>query len=285
MALLAALSFGVSTPLTRLAFEAGIPILETIAIRTVFLTVFFAIILIATGQVSFPPRDAIGTFILQLISTALISFGYITSVQFISIGQAVIIFFTFPVVILLISPMIEGHRVSLRRIIISLLAFVGLIIAIGPQFGQVNLFGIALASLSVIGGTLQYFTGRSLRDHMQPMAIIYWVNLFIVPMSFAAAVWVRAAEPVIFTTSIGWVNWLILLSVSLTYVAGYFFLMSALSFAPASIVAPYSNTEPLVAILAAFVLIGQTMQVNQYIGGALVLAALMLGTLTGRKPA
>lgn len=58
--------------------------------------------------------------------------------------------------------------------------------------------------------------------------------------------------------------------------------MLSLRFAPASTVAPFFNLEPVVATLVAVILLGERLQINQYVGGGLILAALLLSSLIGR---
>jgi drug/metabolite transporter (DMT)-like permease len=72
-------------------------------------------------------------------------------------------------------------------------------------------------------------------------------------------------------------------AVCLVYVGGYFFHMSALKFAPASVVAPYFNWEPILTTIISGLLLGETLKPNQYGGGALVLAALVLAGFVESK--
>ena len=53
--------------------------------------------------------------------------------------------------------------------------------------------------------------------------------------------------------------------------------------APASVVAPYFNLEPVVTTLIAALALGERLTLNQYVGGALVLAALAAASLPERR--
>jgi drug/metabolite transporter (DMT)-like permease len=48
-------------------------------------------------------------------------------------------------------------------------------------------------------------------------------------------------------------------------------------------VAPVFNLEPVVATAVAAIALGERLQMNQYAGGGLVLAALVASTLLGRR--
>jgi drug/metabolite transporter (DMT)-like permease len=59
--------------------------------------------------------------------------------------------------------------------------------------------------------------------------------------------------------------------------------MSSLRFAPASTVAPYYNLEPIVTTAWAGLLFGERLSLNQYAGGGIVLAALVVSSLMGKR--
>ena len=66
------------------------------------------------------------------------------------------------------------------------------------------------------------------------------------------------------------------------YVVAYMMQMLSLRFAPASSVAPSSTLEPVVTTAIAAVILGERLQINQYAGGGLVLAALVASSIIGR---
>jgi len=151
-ALTAASIYGLIPNLARLGFENGVPGVEATLVRTTVIAVVLSGIVIFSGQSFRLPRGAWPSFVLQSIATAIVSVSYLWSVEYIPVGLAVIIFFTFPVIILLAAPMVEGHRPGLVRILIACLAFAGLAIAIGASFDTIHLGGLALAASSATGG-------------------------------------------------------------------------------------------------------------------------------------
>ena len=108
-ALAAASIYGLVPNFVRGAFENGIPPVEATLFRTSVIAIVFALIAAAQGESFKIPRAAWPAFAGQAFATLVISVAYLASVQFIPIGLAVIIFFTFPVLIMLASPIVEGH--------------------------------------------------------------------------------------------------------------------------------------------------------------------------------
>ncbi len=74
-----------------------------------------------------------------------------------------------------------------------------------------------------------------------------------------------------------------LFGVAAVYVAAYMLQMSSLRFAPASTVAPFYNLEPIVTTICAGLLFGERLTFNQYAGGGIVLAALVVSSLLGSR--
>jgi drug/metabolite transporter (DMT)-like permease len=226
-------------------------------------------------------RAAWPSFLGQALATFTVSASYLASIQFIPVGLAVIIFFAFPVIVVVVSPLVEGRALSLPRMAVAVLAFIGLAIAVGPGFDALDIRGVLLAEAAAIGCALQFFTGRALGHHLQPAAFGSLVHLAIWPM--VALVALYSGEGHLQIMNSNGLAYLFVAGVCLAYLGGYFLHMSSLKAAPASVVAPYFNLEPIVTTVISTILLAETLKPNQYGGGAIVLAALLLAGLLGKR--
>ena len=257
-ALSAAGIYGLVPNFVRGAYENGIPPVEATFFRTSVIAVIFALVAVAQGESLRIPRGALGAFAGQAVATLLISVAYLASVQFIPIGLAVIIFFTFPVLIMLAAPAVEGKFPGFARIAIALLAFAGLVVAIGPSFGELDIRGIGLATAASLGGVAQFFTGRSISRYLTPAVFGSLVHLVIWPATLAVALYVGQGTLQMMPGGQGTAAGLYFLSgVAAVYVVAYMLQMSSLRFAPASAVAPFYNLEPIVTTACAGLLFGE----------------------------
>lgn len=275
--------YGLVPNFVRGAIGNGIPAIESTLFRTFMIAIVFSIIAVARGERLTVPKGAMPSFIGQSIATFFVSVAYLGSVQFIPVGLAVIIFYLFPVLIMVLAPLVEGRNPGLLRILIAVLAFMGLAIAVGPSFDTLDIRGILLAAAAAAGATLQFFSGRSISQFMTPAAFGSMVHLVILPPVLAIALYAGSGTLLFLpggsATSYGL---LFMAGVALIYIIAYMWHMLSLRFAPASTVAPYFNLEPVVATLAAAVMLGERLQSNQYAGGGLVLAALVASSLLGK---
>ena len=283
-ALAAASIYGLVPNFVRGAFENGIPPVEATLFRTSVIAIVFAIVAAAQGESFRIPRAAWPAFAGQAVATLVISVAYLASVQFIPIGLAVIIFFTFPVLIMLASPLVEGHFPGLWRIVIAVLAITGLVVAIGPGFGDLDIRGIGLATVAALGGVVQFFTGRSISRYLRPAVFGSLVHIVIWPATLLVALYVGEGTLQMMPGGAGTATGLyFLIGVAAVYVVAYMLQMSSLRFAPASAVAPFYNLEPIVTTVCAGLLFGERLTFNQYAGGGIVLAALVVSSLLGSR--
>jgi drug/metabolite transporter (DMT)-like permease len=282
-ALGAASLYGMVPNLARAAFVNGVPAIESTLFRTFIISIAFAIIAVMYNERLTVPKAAVPSFMGQAIATFLVSSAYLASIQFIPVGLTVIIFFLFPVLIMLLAPVVEGRSPGLFRIAVAMVAFCGLAVAIGPSFEALDIKGILLAAVAAAGATLQFFSGRSISRYMPPAAFGSLVHMIILPPILVIALIAGSGSLLILpggsATGLGL---LFMCGVAAVYVIAYMVHMLSLRFASASTVAPFFNLEPVVTTAIAATVLGERLEINQYIGGGLVLAALLASALPGK---
>lgn len=282
-ALGAASLYGLVPNFARAAFVNGVPGIESTLFRTFVISIVFAVIAIVQNERLTIPKGAMPSFAGQALATFLVSASYLASVQFIPVGLSVIIFFLFPVLIMLLAPVVEGRSPGLFRLAVALVAFCGLAIAIGPSFEDLDIRGIVLAAIASAGATLQFFSGRSISRYMPPAAFGSLVHLVIlVPILLIALATGSGSLQMLPGGSATGLGLVFMCGVAAVYVIAYMVHMLSLRFAPASTVAPFFNLEPVVTTAIAAAILDERLQLNQYAGGGLVLAALGASAFLGR---
>lgn len=278
----AAIFYALVPNLARYGVLAGVPALEAVAARTLIVAVVLALASLATGGSRAIPRAAWPALAGQTVATFAVSAAYIGSLQFISVGLAVLIFFTFPVIVVLLSPFVEGRRLSPLEGALAITAFAGLALALAPSIGDVSGPGVLLAGIAALGCALQFYTGRALSRYMHPLAFGSLVHVLILPPVLALALGNNGRlellqpglPPLVMATSI---------ALGLAYCAGYFCQMSAVRSAPASVVIPYFNLEPVMTTLIAFLFLREKLAPLHLAGAALVIGSLFAMTFLRRR--
>ncbi len=283
-ALLAGCIYGTVPVSTRYGIVEGMAAIELISFRTLIVALVLIAIAVMNSERFAIPKALLPAFALQCAATLGVSVTYLMSLQFIPVGLAVIVFFTFPAIIAIAAPLWEGQKPNTFKTVMSLAAFVGLLIAVGPEFGGANVTGIGLAAIAAVSCALQFISGRSLGEVMKPAAFGGLTHLVITPFVIGTAVWLghspfgflwpESGSPSAFLT---------MAAVALGYLGGYFFAMTSLTYSRPSAVAPYFNIEPVVTTVLALVILGERLNMNQYVGGAIVLAAIILASTLGER--
>jgi drug/metabolite transporter (DMT)-like permease len=284
LALIAASLYGLIPSFARAAYNNGIPAVEITLFRTSVVVIALGGYALLRGERLAVPRAALGSFLLQVLATAMISIGYIASLQFIPVGLAVIIFFTSPIMILVAAPIVEGTRPSLLRFVTGLCGFTGLVIALGFSLDGLDWRGVSLAALGAVGYALQFFSGRSLTRHLTPSVMAGLVHLAVWPVVLGTVLWQNGgAIRLLDQRGIAVAGYAFLVGVTLCYMLAYMIHMLALRYAPASTIAPIFNVEPIVTTGAAALILGERLSLHQYVGGSIVFGALVGAALIARR--
>lgn len=285
LALAAASVYGAVPNFARLAFLNGVPALETVFYRTSVVAVVLAVVAVVRGESFRLTRAALPGFLYQSLATLMVSACYLASVQFLPVTLSVIIFYLFPVLIILAAPLAEGRSPGWARLGVALLGFAGLVVAVGPAFEHVSVIGLVLAFLGAVGCMMQFFSGRMLSRHLTPAAFGSLVHIAIWPVMLGLALAFGNSTLTLADglSPLGPQAFMAVGLVAIAYLGGYFFHMSSVRAAPSSVVAPYFNLEPIVSTGLAVFVLGEAMTSNQWTGGAMVFAALVISGFLPEK--
>ena len=276
LVLLSTIGYGLNPPFARYAFENGVPVLTSSLARSLALLAFTAILVtVMRSGFSVPAHLRKFVFLMGLCSAAM-TLGYFSAVAFIPVPIATIIFFTFPIVILLVSPLIEGNRIAPKRLAMVFIAFGGLLLVIGPRFDSLDWRGLVLAGIAMLGVASSFFIGRKISE-VSPNTIGFWTHIIGVPIIAVVIVIFGGSEA--FSTLLdpfvsNSAAVFSVVAMSLLYVLAFQSMLSCLRHAPASAVAPFFYAEPVISIASSWVLLGQVLKPIQIVGFVILLIAL-----------
>jgi len=278
LALGGASAYGVNIVFARMAADAGISGVSVVFYRVLLMLAAVALVVIVTRRsLIVPKEERLAVLMLGLASTS-VGVAYISSIAFIPVTVAVVIFYTYPILIVLLSPMIDegGRRPEL--LVIAFVAFVGVALVVGPAFGELDWRGIALAAVASVAGTLQFFAATRTR-RTDTVTKVFWINLMVVPASVAIGLAFGALAPPGALAAAP----VVMLLVVATFMIAMLLQLAALVRAPAVVIGLAFCAEPLVASLASALLLGERLGPVQIFGGALVIGAIAANVLIENK--
>ena len=273
-AVLSSLCYGINNPMAGYAMQNGVPTIFSVVSRAVFMFLI-SLILAVSGKLKFNiPAEVRSHVIVMSITTALINLCYVGSINFISVSLAAIIFFTFPIQILITTIIREKESIKNSDIIVFTVVFLGLIFVIVPDFNNINPIGVLLAGISSVSATFLYFAAGVASRKCSPIILGFWVHLGVIPVLLLFLI---LLSPAIAFNNVE--IFLPVLVLSICYVGAYYFQMLSLKFTSVVISGLFFNTEPLLTALAAAIILDERLLMSQYLGGMLIFVSLIIVSL------
>jgi drug/metabolite transporter (DMT)-like permease len=278
VALFGACSYGFNIIFAQIASQSGI-MGPTIFFYRVFLMVPIGLLILLASRTAFViERSEWKAIIGMALASSGVGLCYISSVAYIPVTVAAVIFYTFPILVVMLSPIVERRRLTPDLVVIVVMAFIGVVIVVGPSLNQLDPLGLLLAAGASLSATMQFFFGtRSPKTHTIPKAIV--MQLVMLPVAACIA---------LSTTGLPSPAVLLLapLAVALTiggYAIGFLCQLLALSRISAVVGGLAFCLEPVVATLSAHVILDEVLTPLQYCGGLLVLAAIIINVIFERR--
>lgn len=278
LALISAACFGSNIVSAQIAGQAGLsgPLL-------VFYRVFIMLVLVGAAVLllRMPWRVPLGQtrpLIAFGLTSALVGTAYLSSVAFVPVSIAAVVFYIFPVLIVLAEPLLTPARFSLDRLMVALVAFLGVALVVGPSLDGLDPRGLALALAASVLAASQFFAASACAK--TPLAPkLFWSHLLMLPVT-AAILWlVSGFLP---PQALG----LAPAAAAITtggYLLGFLLQVLALARVAPGPAALAFCAEPVFSVLIAAVVLGERMGPVQYAGTALVVGAIMANVILEQK--
>lgn len=225
-------------------------------------------------------RDLVILLLLAFLSVPINQFVFLYGIKYTTATDAALLYATTPVIVLLISRVYLNEKITLIKIIGTLMALTGVVIIVlenGFHIGLSHVKGDAFVFTGVIAWALYTTFGRKIvLKHGA-------VNTTI----FAALIGSLMFAPVGVWSSIGYRysalstgQWLEILYLGLgTSVAGYVLWYSALSKIEASKVAVFTNGQPVMTAILAYIFLGQRITLIFALGAVVTISGVLVTQL------
>lgn len=273
--LVASVGFGLAPTFANFSFAHGA---DAVGILLARFTIASILMLIARSffvrGAPWPHRRlAIQIFLLGSIGFFLGTLLYFTALKNIDSGLAVVIFYSNPVFIVLLSWWVNHHKPSRTVAVCLVCTLFGVAITAG-QVGDGNLVSVLL----VLGASLEFSIYMIISVRVMPKTDLFTgVNIVLIGAASSYALyWLFAprAEAVSFPTDItGWMNAALLgvISTACATVA----LFAGVKIIGAAATSVVMTFEPVVAIIAGHLFFGEQLSATRIVGGSFVIGAVL----------
>ncbi|MCP3471270.1 DMT family transporter [Bradyrhizobium sp. CCGUVB1N3] len=288
LAAVAAIAFSLRAIFVKLAYEDMSDPVTLLALRMIFSLPFLAAALALHRRSSAAPapltrRDALALAALGFIGYYLSSFLDMFGLQFVAAGIGRLLLFLYPTIVVIISALVLGKRISQREVVALLVTYAGVALVLSGQFDKPNpnfWLGALLVMLSAVTFSV-YLVGSgevvarlgSIRftAYATAAASVYCIAQFLLLRPLSALVLpIRVYE-------------LALAMAVFSTVMPLFMMAEALRRIGASRVAMISALGPAATVVSGYLGLDERMTWMQSIGGVLIVSGVLIVAAHVRK--
>lgn len=279
LALASGISLGGITSFAALSYQHGVIPLELIALRGVIAAIIMVGICVVMGQRIILASGGWRYAMLVGVSLAMVGFGYMGSVAFISPGLAVAILYLYPILVLVVDSVRSKQMPPPLTIIGFAIALLGIVSCVGIG-GPLNIIGIILAFIASLGMAGFLLSSAAASHNGHDSGIVVWANVLIISLAIIALAVMREDGQPLFAPPDNMIGLGAIVAASVLYALGILLSVLALRIAPAPLVALMMNIEPLTTLLAARLIVGENLSLLQYSGMFMAVLGICIGSST-----
>jgi drug/metabolite transporter (DMT)-like permease len=274
---ISALGFTANIVIINMAFKDGLDVNTANAVRYfVAIVLLFFFVKHRGKRLKLPPRQRYTALCLGVL-IFMVGFGYLGATRYLPVSMAVLIFYTAPFFVAVISRFTEKEPLTLMRVLAIVTAFVGLALVLKiHSVAALNFKGVAFAFLAAAGAA-SLVTISSLTMRRSDPQVVNLHCLAVGAALFAALLLFSGGPPGSITVP----GWLKVWASGVTLAVGYIAFFAGLRIVGPLKTSMLLNLEPISTILLAALLLGERLSSMQLLGGGLVIIGIILITITG----
>ena len=271
LAVAASSGLGLAMVVSRFAYDAGANGLALGTARAVFFVPALFLFCHLTGRALRLPRaDWLHCVGLGFL-TAMGFYGHIGAIEYIPVGLAAILFFTFPPMIGVMQAVVAREPPGLAKSAALAVAFGGLALMLGVSFDSTDPRGMALAlGAAACVGWNTFWTARRV-PHVDGVVAVF--HMGVIAFVVLVAVCLVSGSAILPATTGGWVGLAVVVGLQTLSLPLFYVALPRIGPVKAGMMA---NVQPLVSIVLAFLVFGELMTPLQLGGGAMVLGGIWL---------
>ena len=275
----AGIFFGFIGPVTKIAYNLGVGIGLAIILRYLIATILISPFIISNKPTFAMYKKQIWMLMLLTSGSILLTTGLLISVKYIDVSLAILIFSTYPIIILFVSILIDKEKIDLKIKVVFLITFSGLFLVLGPSLESLNIFGVSSAIIASVGASIIILTNQKLSNRqISSIHINAFTNLFnslffitIISLFFEINININSDA------------WIMILISAFCYAIAFFLQLLAIPKIGQSKTALFLYAEPIVAVVASIFLLKEILNLYQSLGAIIVISSLIFATYQTNK--
>ncbi|WP_035304866.1 EamA family transporter [Actinokineospora inagensis] len=290
--LIASAAFGSSGPLAKSVMQAGFEPAQVAGMRAGLAAIMLLIaVALFRPQILHIRRTNWRTTIAYgLIGVAAVQFLFFVAVARLPVGVAMLLEYMSPILVALWVRFVRHVHLPRLSWIGTGLALVGLVLVAQVWSGlRIDTIGLVAGLAAALCSAGYYLIGERGAGEQHPIGMVTWgmavgaIGLFV-----AAPPWNLPVDRLTATTAFGdhqYPVWVLLITVAaLSTAVAYTLSTASLRDLPSTVVSVLALSEPVVATLLAWLMLGEVLDPTQIVGMVVLLGGALLVQLAARAP-
>lgn len=278
----ATVCWGIAAAGIKLLFrDRGVDPLTLVTIRAdlASLTLFAGFLSFAPAQLRIGRRDLLSAAIVGVGGLAINNYLYFEAIHLTSVATALLLQYQAPILVALYAALVQRQRPSGRLLLSLGMALAGCALVVRvyePNVFRPNLLGVLAGLGTAVAFAFYILASRAALRRMGAWTLLAYAYLF------AGLTWSAALPPwKILAQGFPAEMWGAFLAVAtLGTVVPFGLFINGLKYLPPTQASIAAMLEPVVAVVAAFFLLGETLLPLQLLGGGMVLLGVILTETT-----
>lgn len=268
LALVSALSFAFLPIFIVFAYGGGVNAQTMLLIRfSTASIIMFTYIYYKHGTIKVSRRALFALFLLGVFGYTVQSRLYFSSVQYITPSMATMFLYTHPIMVGLLSFLIDKEKPTLKLFLATLISVIGLFLILGSSLGKVNIIGILLAFGSAVVYSVYIVSSNRVIKKTPALLASAYIALFSALGSFILGSFSGG-----FDFSFSPIAWIPALGIALvSTVSAMLTFFKSMEYIGPTKTTIISLTEVLFTVVLSAIILHQFLTPLQMIGGVFVL--------------
>jgi drug/metabolite transporter (DMT)-like permease len=243
---------------------ADVPVLQIVWARYAFALVPLVPFLVF----HMGPREVARHFgaleLLRGVALVAVTGFYFSAIQLMPLADALALLFLYPLIATGLAAIFLGERVRRLVLVLSVVAFAGVLLVVRPGFGAFN-SGAVLAALAAVSVATNMVVNRGLAGRTPAFAGMVYATLigFVISSAAVPFVWVWPSPTA----------WALLAALGVLSSLVTWLIYSAFGYGPAGVIAPFGYSEIIAAAILGLVVFGEFPDALAVAGIALIVAS------------
>lgn len=271
-AIIGAIGFSFSIVLARMSYDYGTDPQSVLLVRFILLGLIMAGWNVISGiSMRVTPRLLLANLAVSAIYFIGIG-SYLTSVTYLPVSLAVLLFYTYPIVVAILGAMLDRRWPHPLEIIALIFGFTGLLIALEINVATIPAMGLLFGIMASLGVALNMLASGYLLKNIP--TTVFSVYMSISTSALAAIAVITLGDGIALPNAPA--GWWIFICMLVTFIGGFLAIYKGIQLIGSLRTSTIMNLEPIATTLVAVVLLHEILTQRHILGGLIVLAAILL---------